>query len=773
MTVSSFDKLARWVMRRRWYVVVASVLATVALVIQTTRIRVDFSPDDLFASSTDETRIAAELSRTFGTDDAVVLILVLAPGGVLEPAPLQYVHDLTRHAQQQTHFRSVASITTAPLAQRRPRGGFDVGPIVSGDRVSPGDARALAAAVENSPLIDGKLIGRSRQLTVVAVTLAADPERNSEVEAAISHLERYIARNRPPEGVEVRLGGLPVVRLEQTRKLRADQPVLFPAAFAICLVILLVSFRWAAGVGLALSTAALSGLLVVGGMALAGEPINLVNNIVPLLVTLIALSDSIHLVNRYGEQLWAGHSPSEAGRRSLRSVAFACWLTSLTTAVGIGSLGVSHTDALRRFGITAALGIAGAYVVTVTFLPAALSLAPRPRRLGDPTRPSRLSRMLGTSTRWLVARRGPVLAGATLLVIACAWSTTRLQLGNAVLDQFDESEETYQTMRLLESRLDGVRSLELSLRSPIEGRFDDIDVLNAIDRVKAWASGEPGVLRVTSYSSYLREARRLFFGDPPDRAFDDASRVRLLAAALAARGDDNPVARFVNADRTRARINVQLADIGAGPTLKIARELRRRLADLEGVQVELTGDAYTSTRALDIVTRDLLSSLLLALAIIFVTMTVLFRSLRTGLFSLPIAVLPLLGTTGYMALRQIPLNVATVIIMSITVGLAVDGAIHVSARFLEERRAGRPCDDALARAVSGTGKANIITYVTLMAGFSALYLSSFLPMRRFGELTAITALGCLFSTLVVLPPLVRVVWRREWGDPAPKISTGS
>lgn len=244
--------------------------------------------------------------------------------------------------------------------------------------------------------------------------------------------------------------------------------------------------------------------------------------------------------------------------------------------------------------------------------------------------------------------------------------------------------------------------------------------------------------------------------------FDTDARVRTLATLLAA-GGAGAARAYVTPDRGQARLEIRMGDVGAKRMVSFAADLRaeldRRLARHAGVSARLTGDGYLGSRGLALITRDLLNSLLTAVAIIFAFMALLFRSVRLAAIAVPPNVLPLLVTLAYMWARDVPLNTGTVVTFSISLGLAVDGTIHVLARFLEETRAGRDRDSALLAAAVGTGKAVCVSYVALIIGFAIFQLSAFVPIRRFGELVAMTIVGCLIATLVVLPVLLRVAWR--------------
>jgi predicted RND superfamily exporter protein len=350
------------------------------------------------------------------------------------------------------------------------------------------------------------------------------------------------------------------------------------------------------------------------------------------------------------------------------------------------------------------------------------------------------------------------------------WGVAELDVDNAVLDQFDPDDPIYQTVRRMEAEGFGVGSLEVVFRTDTDERLAQADFLNRLDTYAEWTGRLEAVQQVDGPTEFLRETWRLSTGNSQARsaAFPDAETVATLRRLLALSGR-NPLDRYLTRDAETARLTVHIEGVGGKATLALAEELEARAQEQfgeMGVDVAVTGGSLVGSEAINLLTRDLLSSLVFAFAIIFGFMTLVLRSVRLGLISIPVTVLPLMMTAGYMALRGIPLNAATVIIFSISIGLAVDGAIHVLARFREEATGGRSTDEALRRAVGGTGEAVILMYVALALGFGLMMVSSFVPVRRFGELVSVTVLICMFSTLVLLPPLLKIGWSRAAeGDP--------
>ncbi|MFT6396040.1 MAG: putative RND superfamily exporter protein [Bradymonadia bacterium] len=631
---------------------------------------------------------------------------------------------------------------------------------VAGDVVSTYEIENLAAAINGSSLLEGRLVSHDRTLTAIAVPLADGLTRNGEVAAVVDAVTELLAANPPPEGVEVFLGGLPYLRTDVIRKMRADQTIMLPLSLGVCILILFASFRWLPAMVLPTFAVVISAVILVGGMAAFGEPFNIINNIVPLLIIIIGISNTIHLVNRYGEEIRAGHSKLDSLRESVKRMAVACFLTSFTTAIGFASLIVSRTEVLRRFGLTAAVGVLIAYVVTITFLPAALAYVKAPQAGKGAAREGAIEAGMEWLTRAILKHPLPILGVAMLIAVWAVQQSLDVKIDSAVLDQFSEDDEIYQTTRLIEEKLSGVRPLEVYFSSDVDGRFDDPEFLNSLDDLARWARQQDGVLGTVSYSNYLHEVAALRGGDRED-PYESRARIGNSAAMLEA-GSRNPIAPYVNPDRTRARLNISVRDFGAQATILLSdalvEEATAIFANHEDLEFRLTGDAYTGSVGLKAVISDLIGSLLLAIFVIFGFMTLLFRSARLAALSVPPNVIPLVVTAAFMTSMGVPLNAATAIIFSISIGLAVDGSIHVLARFREEIARCADVDEALVAAARGTGKAIIMTCFSLMLGFGVMLASSFVPVRRFGQLIAITVFGCLLATVIVLPALLKVAW---------------
>ena len=701
------DSFAQFVTGRRSVVLAVVLVCVVVAGVGITRLQADFTPSDLFASFEGQEEIAAECKATFGNTDNIVLVVVEADD-IYEPTTLGYIHELSLALRDAEIATRVESVTLMPAPRRAPgaptsqggdlsvtdsihelyealigplsepaaaaqrireRGDGDTGqgapiivdPIITSTDVSADEAARLADMLDNAPLVRGRLVSEDGTAAAIALFLPKRVTQNADIERAVTSIEEHVSRVAAPAGVDASLGGLPYVRKVVVSTMKADQSILLPMALLVSLIVLLASFRWVPALLLPTVVVVASALLLVGGMGWVGEKFNIINNIVPTLVIVIGISDSIHLISRYREEIACGLDRRAAGTVALKTMAVACFLTSFTTAVGFASLAVSRTEILARFGVTAAVGVILAYLATVLLLPTLLTFFAAPKRVVSGNHDATIDDSIERITRATIRHRWLIVAAATVFAsLAIYIGLTRIDVDSRVLDQVNPKSEVYTTTRLIEAKLGGMRPLDVYFRTEA-GRLDDLDVLNGVEELQRAVAGERGVLSTLAWTDYLLEARAVISGVPETRneAFDDESQAAAITELLYSR-EPSPMRPFLLQDASRGRVTFMVEDMGARATVALIEtveaEIARIFGDSDGLEVLLTGDAYVGSRGLDIVIRDLLMSLALAFVIIFGFLTVLLRSPRLGLLSIPPNVLPLLLTLAWMAVRGVPLE---------------------------------------------------------------------------------------------------------------------
>lgn len=759
---------------RRWILVVVAALAVV-FAIKVPDLGFDFTPQQMFQSTSSANEYREQFAERFGREDNLVTIAVNG-GDVFRPDVLETMRDLTVDLRRADSIKNAESIATfeIPRAGESP-GTMTIEPILpqatgQDGEIRPEAAKQLQDLARSEPLVRGRLVSEGGNMALVVAWIRDDLQDAEELAAAVDEIEASLESHKLPDGYEYLTSGVPTLRAEIVDELRTEQLTFLPLTGVIYFFILIWLFRRVSGVALPLLTVLFAVLATVALMVWTGSPINIVNNVLPSLIFVIGISDSIHMLTRDAEEIEAGKGRIAAVKATIRHTGLACLLTSCTTSVGFVSLLAADTDILQNFGWQAAAGVMFAYAATLLFLPAALSyMKPVKRKNVDESDKLHggplLERFLVSSGEHLLRHAKSVVVLGLLVTAGFAALAYKVEIDTTLLEVFHEEHPSYRTSALIEENLGGYLPVEVSLESQTKDRFKDPEVYAKIAEFQEFARQQPEVLSTQSIVDFHQSARAALIGDPAERDKMPDSRAQVEQPHLLIAGaPDDPagVNKFVTSDFRNARVLVRVSDVGAKAQLDLAKRLQGKLdevlADVKGVDYRLTGDAYVASVALDSFIRDLFYSLLVAIVIIFGMMTVVFRSLKLGLISMIPNMIPLVMTFGYMGLMGINLNTTTIIIFAISLGLAVDDTIHFLARFREELHRRDNIRDTILYTYYGAGRAILLTSVMLVIGLSVVLTSDFIPTRHFGILTSVTIGGAVFGDLILLPSLLYLLY---------------
>ncbi len=769
--------------RRKILVVMFALAALFATTVPD--LRFDFTPQQMFQSTSSASAYRDKFAKRFGHEDNLVTIAVLGDD-VFRPDVLTTMRDLTFALRKLDSTKQAESLATF----RIPRSGdspgtMTVDPVLpqqtgAAAKITEADAQRLRKVAMDEPLVRGRLVGKKANAALVVAWLRDDMQSATDLKKGVDSIQAQIANYPLPKGYEYRVSGIPKLRTVIVDELRHEQLTFLPLTGLIYVLLLGFLFRRLSGVLLPVLTVGFAVLATVALLVWTGSPINIVNNVLPSLIFIIGISDSIHMLARDSEEFNSGKERVEATRSMVSHAGLACLLTSLTTAVGFISLVSAHTDILQNLGWQAAAGVMFAYFATLFFLPAALSyMRPvrRPHTNTDPEADEKLEggglleRYLVTSGEHLLRHAGAVIVLSLLVAAGFGLAASRVRIDTTLLEVFQHDHPTYKTSQLIEKRLGGYLPIEVSLEANQKDRFKDPKIYAKIARFEKFAATQPEVLSTQSIVDFHQAARVALLGDPAERDKMPSSRAQIEQLQLLIAGapdDPTGVNRFVTSDFKNARVLLRVSDVGARAQLALAKRLKKKLHKLfpqsTGVRYRLTGDAYVASVSLDSFIRDLFYSLMFAMVIIFGMMTLVFRSIKLGLISILPNTIPLVMTFGYMGLRGINLDTSTIIIFAISLGLAVDDTIHFIARFQEEREQHRTVKDAILHTYYGAGRAILLTSVMLVMGLSVLLTSNFVPTQHFGILTGITIGGALLGDLILLPNILYLVYREKDED---------
>ena len=588
------------------------------------------------------------------------------------------------------------------------------------------------------------------------------------------------------------LGGVPMIADDMITFVRNDL-VVFGAGVAVFLVIVLGAiFREARWVALPLAGCVYAGLLMIGVLGLTGWKVTVISSNFLALMLIITISMNIHLTVRYRQlhRDFPELSHHELVATTLRRMVWPCLYTALTTIIGFGSLVFSGIKPVIDFGWMMSIGLAVTFATAFTLFPAVVLLLGRgrgsPGRHGETDRSARGWADRVTRALALVTERhgAAVMAVAGVLLVVCGFGVTRLTVENSFVDYFSEDTEIHRGLSLIDRELGGTTPLEVVLDLDEDRIFDDepspkpdeYDAeaerekagywftdfkIERIEEVHDWLASQPEVGKVLSLASLVRVGEKLNDGRPLD-SLQLALVYRLVPADL----KQSLIAPYIDILRDEARIVLRirdtLPDLRRGELLdRIHKGLSDELS-LGPEDVTVSGLLVLYNNMLRSLFTSQISTLGAVIAGVGLMLLLLFRSFTLAVLGIVPNLLAAGAVLGMMGLAGIPLDLMTITVAAITIGIAVDNAIHYIYRFREELAKSGDYAATLHVCHANIGKAVFYTSATIVFGFSILVLSNFLPTIYFGLLTGLAMSIALLAALTLLPKLILLT--RPFGE---------
>jgi predicted RND superfamily exporter protein len=599
----------------------------------------------------------------------------------------------------------------------------------------------------------------------------------------IAEIRSVIARYR--DRAELHLGGVPMIGDDMISFVKSDLLVFGTSVLVFLVFVLSLIFRKLRWVVLPIASCIFAIGVMIGLLGLFDWEVTVISSNFLALMLIITISMNIHLAVRY-TQLFRdtpGADQYDLVATTLQRMVWPCLYTALTTIVGFGSLVVSEIKPVQDFGWMMSIGLAIAFATSFTFFPAVLVLLP-PAGEDSSRREVKLTVLLATLTE-----RHPIaiLATATLAAVLSGIGVSRLEVENSFIDYFRQDTEIYQGMLLIDEKLGGTTPLEVLLRfdtaSASEGLAEDEDPFDddedpwaeddggasdaaywftpfKIDRIKRvhdYLDEMPEIGKVLSLASAIRVAE-----DVNDGKEFDGLELALLYEKLPDVVREPLVDPYVSIDDDEARILVRIRDSQEGLRRmelleRIESGLRSELG-LDADEVALAGTFVLYNNMLQSLFASQISSLWAVMGGIGAMFLVLFRSARLAVIGLVPNLLAAAVVLGLMGWIGIPLDLMTITIAAIAIGIAVDNGIHYIFRFREEFAKTGDYAATLHICHANIGRAVFYTSTTVIFGFSILVLSNFLPMIYFGVLTGL-AMSIAFLASLTLLPLLILVWK--------------
>jgi uncharacterized protein len=607
---------------------------------------------------------------------------------------------------------------------------------------------AQKKAVEN-PLIVGQFLSDDARTTVINIgfdwVFVQDDEDCSTriVEAAQRAIEKH-----PDVKMAFSTTGPTPIRLMLVANRAANELKFQIIAYSIILAMAIILFR-GFSVVLVVALAPVLGVVWTLGIlryfGLEDNPFSDV--IVPVLVSLVGFTDAVHMMVFLRSRLQLGESPVPACRNTLAAVGLACFLTSLTTAIGMGSLVMAHHEIVREFGWACVIGVTCVWVSVMIVIPLAC-YTPWARWLVKGADRGFIEKNLTYFTSGVnTVLKYPRMVSYSAVVLFIVLSAIALQLrpDDRTSNLMPRGSEAQRTLAHLDDALGGLDVCRVEVdwaRATDQPTPERIAAL--ISTIDDFLKEEPLIGHPLSVCRLLRAMPG---EDPPQ---EKMSMIELLPPPLKSMVFDQ--------ENQQADIIFRVKDLGTATYKPVFERVQEKIDNLEqenpGINIKMTGGPIWKWQDLYRIVMDLVTSLASASIVIFGVLAVAFKSLRIGLISVLPNILPLAAAASVLVFLGQPLEMVSVCALTVCLGIAVDDTIHFISRYQEEQHGTGTRNERIQRAFQGVGSGLIMTSVVLVAGFGSVLTSSTPEHKTFALMGVVTISTALLCDLFLLPAML-------------------
>jgi predicted RND superfamily exporter protein len=741
------EKLSRGIIRFRWLIIVIVLALTVFLGYQIKFVKINSDVINSLPESDPYASLLKQIGEKFGGNKMGMVIL--ETDNIYRTDVLEHVKQMTDTLQFLDGISTVTSLTNI-IDIKSGEDGLEVGKLV--DEYDLPDTQdeldKLRERVLEKEMYRGAIVSEDGTATVILFTLLEDA---NVVLVARAVKEKTVAMAIPET---LYYAGSPMMVTSISDMIKADLYKLIPISLLVIAFILLLSFRSLKGVILPILTAVIAIIWTIGSMALGGFEMSIISNNIPILLLAVGTAYSIHVLNRINEVR------EQDGSRvlviALTHVLVPVLLAALTTVIGFLSfIFGSYLTMIRDFGIFTALGTFFSVALSIFFVPAVLSGFAIPvekrNRKNKNNRNSYMVEYLLLPLKNLLFRHPKyILTGWAVVIFVSIGGIFLIKRSVNIQDYFKKDNPARVADYLMEKKFGGSKPVFVLF----EGDMQDPEVLQTMIRAENYMKKSPDIMTTQSVADLIVE---LSDGFGEGRQIpDDRDKIEQMWFMI----DGNEImSRFVNEDLTEGIIISKFIS----PENKAKKEFSKymqkfiRENSTEKCRISLTGMPFIDVIMSNSLLRSQIGSLVIAILFVIVIVGLILRSFFRGIY----ASMPIIASTiflfGIMGFTGIPLNIATVLVASVTVGIGIDYSIHVISNFHYWMKNGEEIQEALKDTILVSGKAIIINVVSVTVGFLVLLLSEMVPLQYFGLLIGISMVISGLAALTLLPVILIIM----------------
>ncbi len=762
--------LVRFILRNRLAILITIGLLTVFMGYEGSKVELSYHLAKMLPS-TDPTSIEYnKFKKEFGQsgDGSISFIAVKDP----KLFTLQHFDDWYNLTQNLMKIKGVKQVLSSArvftLVRNDSLHKFEFKNLVPHRPTTQKEVDSIKKTLYNLPLYQGRLFNRKTHAHLIMITVdkkildskARIPMMKKITEVAEKYGKKY--------HLIVRKSGLPYIRTIQSSLILHESFMFVFLSALVTFILLFVLFRSVRAVFFAMVIVIIAVIWTMGTVTLLGYKFTILTGVLPPLLIVIGVENSIFLLNKYLDEIRLHGNKARALSRMIVRIGKANLLTNATTAAGFGAFLITSNTFLVEFGVVATLNIMALYVLSMLLLPILFSYFPVPkaRHLKHLNSSKGFTTKILEKVIILVSKYRPAIYLVTiLLVLAGGYGITKLRTTGTIVDDISKKNQLQKDLFFMEKNFKGVMPLEITVNTERKGGLLRLYNLKKIQQLQDTLALYPQFARPVSIVGLIKSAKQAFYrGNPKMYSLPNRQEMNFMLSYIpnfkqkAHSKKKSLLSSFVNPTLQTARISVQMANIGTNEIDSILRTIRPRINKIfppSKYKVHLTGTSVVFLKSTNYLVKNLAYSLLLAVAVITLLMSFIFSSVKMIVISLIPNTIPLILTAGMMGYFGISIKPSTIIIFSIALGISVDNTIHYLSRYRLHLKTNKwNVTKSVIDALHEAGYSMIFSATVLFFGFYIFTFSSFGGTEALGYLVSFTLLIALLTNLLVLPSLL-------------------
>ncbi|ELB2046881.1 MMPL family transporter [Vibrio parahaemolyticus] len=726
---------------------------------------------DIFFDGTNKQLLAFdEIQTTFSKTDNLAIVIAPEDGDIFTPQTLSLIQKITVDAWQVPYSSRVDSIANYQHTEAFEDDLLVEDLLYSEYELTPERISKVKSIALSEPVLKSALVSEKGDVTVVNITVQLpEMDKTAEVEEVVSSINAMIDRyQRAYPDVTFHKAGIIAMNYAFMTAAQDDSSTLVPTMLVVILVFLTIMLRSILSViatliviiGSVMATMGISGW---AGMFLSTATVN-----VPTLIMTLAVADCVHVIATMRQSMKNGFTQAQSIERSIALNFVPILITSVTTAIGFLMMNMSDSPVLRDFGNLSALGVMVACFLSVTLLPALLKLLPIHVKMETSQDQKHVMDRLGD---FVVSQRRALLPLSVAVIVVCASLIPLNKVNDESVEYFGQRNAFRQAADFMEERISGMTNISIAIKTNESQGIAAPDFLNTIGEFSSWLRDQPETDHVATLADVYKRLNKNMHGD--DQAYYLLPQERELAAQYLLLYEMSlpyglDLNNQINVDKSSIKMVLTVANLGSVELVDLENRIYQWFAEhAPQYQVVASSPSLMFAHIGETNMASMLSTLPITLVLISALLIFALRSVRLGLISLMPNIAPAVIGFGLWALISGEINLGLSVVVTLTLGIVVDDAVHFLSKYQRARREGQTAEQAVRYAFHTVGRALWITTVVLVAGFSVLAMSSFRLNTDMGQLSAIVIFIALVVDFLFLPTLLMLFDKKAYLQESP------